>query len=86
MEKEIDTMNEVLPSMKHFILPGGHVAVSTAHVCRTVCRRAERICVLMKENNLFIEPIVLIYLNRLSDYLFVLSRFIGHELNVREIA
>lgn len=86
LEKEIDTMNEVLPSMKHFILPGGHVAVSTAHVCRTVCRRAERICVLMKENNLFIEPIVLIYLNRLSDYLFVLSRFIGHELNVREIA
>ncbi|MBN8836439.1 MAG: cob(I)yrinic acid a,c-diamide adenosyltransferase [Sphingobacteriia bacterium] len=86
LEKEIDAMNNVLAPMKSFVLPGGHVAVSTAHICRTVCRRAERTCVLMQENNLFIEPIVLIYLNRLSDYLFVLSRFIAHELHVVEIA
>ena len=85
LENEIDKMNEVLPAMKNFILPGGHVAVSTAHICRCVCRRAERICVNMQENNSFVEPLVIIYLNRLSDYLFVLARFIGHQLNVKEI-
>ena len=85
LEKEIDTMNEVLPVMKNFILPGGHVAVSTAHICRCVCRRAERICVSMQENNLFVDPLVIKYLNRLSDYLFVLARFIAHQLGVEEI-
>ncbi|HEX9511039.1 MAG TPA: cob(I)yrinic acid a,c-diamide adenosyltransferase [Puia sp.] len=85
LEKEIDRMNEVLPEMKSFILPGGHVVVSTAHIARCVCRRAERICVHMQENQLFIEPIVLKYLNRLSDYLFVLARWAGHMLNAPEI-
>ncbi len=85
LEKEIDRMNEVLPDMKSFILPGGHVAVSTAHITRCVCRRAERICVQMQEQQLFIEPVVLKYLNRLSDYLFVLARWIGHVLNAPEI-
>ncbi|HLK30917.1 MAG TPA: cob(I)yrinic acid a,c-diamide adenosyltransferase [Puia sp.] len=85
LEKEIDAMNEVLPVMKHFILPGGHVAVSTAHIARCVCRRAERICVNMQENNLFVEPLVIKYINRLSDYLFVLSRFIAHLLKVEEV-
>jgi cob(I)alamin adenosyltransferase len=85
LEKEIDRMNEVLPEMKSFILPGGHVAVSTAHIARCVCRRAERICVHMQEEQLFIEPIVLKYLNRLSDYLFVLARWAGHILNAPEI-
>jgi len=85
LEKEIDRMNEVLPDMKSFILPGGHVAVSTAHIARCVCRRAERICVQMQEEQLFIEPVVLKYLNRLSDYLFVLARWIGHVLNAPEI-
>ena len=85
LEKEIDAMNEVLPTMKHFILPGGHIAVSTAHVARCVCRRAERICVNMQESDLFIEPLVIKYLNRLSDYLFVLARFIAHQLKVEEI-
>ena len=85
LEKEIDRMNEVLPDMKSFILPGGHVAVSTAHIARCVCRRAERICVRMQEEELFIEPVVLKYLNRLSDYLFVLARWIGQELNAPEI-
>ena len=86
LENEIDKMNEVLPEMKNFILPGGHVAVSTAHVARCVCRRAERLCVSMKEHNSFVEPLVIKYLNRLSDYLFVLARYICHILHVQEIA
>lgn len=86
LEREIDKMNEVLPPMKNFILPGGHLAVSSAHVARCVCRRAERICVAMQENNDFIDLLVLKYLNRLSDYLFVLARYIGHLLNAEEIA
>ncbi|MFT3910554.1 MAG: cob(I)yrinic acid a,c-diamide adenosyltransferase [Ferruginibacter sp.] len=85
LENEIDKMNETLPAMKSFILSGGHPAVSTTHVVRCVCRRAERICVHMQEENLFIEPLVIKYLNRLSDYLFVLARYIGHLLNVQEV-
>jgi cob(I)alamin adenosyltransferase len=86
LEREIDKMNEVLPPMKNFILPGGHLAVSTAHVARCVCRRGERICVAMQENDDFIDPLVLKYLNRLSDYLFVLARYTGHLLKAEEIA
>lgn len=85
LEKEIDKMNEKLPEMKHFILPGGHVAVSTIHITRCVCRRAERWCVNMQEQNLFVEPLIIKYLNRLSDYLFVLARYIGYLLQVKEI-
>jgi cob(I)alamin adenosyltransferase len=85
LENEIDKMNEDLEEMKSFILPGGHVAISTAHVTRCVCRRAERICVNMQENNLFVEPLVIKYLNRLSDYLFVLARYIGHLLDVADV-
>jgi cob(I)alamin adenosyltransferase len=85
LENEIDKMNEELEDMKSFILPGGHVAISTAHVTRCVCRRAERICVNMQENDLFVEPLVIKYLNRLSDYLFVLARYIGHLLRVQDI-
>ena len=86
LEKEIDRMNTVLPEMKFFILPGGHVAVSTAHIGRCVCRRAERLCVNMQQHELFIEPLIIKYLNRLSDYLFVLARYIGHQLHVSEVA
>jgi cob(I)alamin adenosyltransferase len=86
LELEIDKMNETLPAMKHFILPGGHLAVSTTHVARCVCRRAERICVAMHERNEFVDLLVLKYLNRLSDYLFVLARFIGHAVHAEEIA
>ncbi len=86
LEREIDTMNDVLPIMKFFVLPGGHTAVSTAHVTRCVCRRAERCCVNMQEHELFVDPLVIKYLNRLSDYLFVLGRLISHELQVTEIA
>lgn len=85
LEQEIDAMNEKLPSMKSFILPGGDMVVSTTHVARCVCRRTERLCVNMQENDLFIEPLIIKYLNRLSDYLFVLARYIGLLLNVAEI-
>ena len=85
LEREIDHMNEALPAMKFFVLPGGHVAVSTAHITRCVCRRAERLCVSMQEHEIFVEPLVIKYLNRLSDYLFILARYIGHINNVKEI-
>lgn len=85
LEQEIDRMMEALPVMKHFILPGGHVAVSHTHVARCICRRAERICVEMQESGMPVEPLVIKYLNRLSDYLFVLARFAGHLLQVEEI-
>ena len=85
LETEIDKMNEELPPMKSFILPGGHVAVSTAHVTRCICRRAERLCVNMQQHELFVDPLVIKYLNRLSDYLFVLARYAGHLLKVEEI-
>ncbi len=86
LEKEIDRMNEVLTPMKFFILPGGHVAISSTHVARCVCRRAERLCVNMQEHELFVDPLVIKYINRLSDYLFVLSRYVAHLLKVEEIA
>jgi cob(I)alamin adenosyltransferase len=86
LEQEIDSMNTVLSPMKSFILPGGHISISTAHIVRCVCRRAERKCVNMMEQDLFVEPLVVKYLNRLSDYLFILARFIAHELKVEEIA
>lgn len=84
LEQEMDGMNEQMPVMKSFILPGGHVAVSTTHVARCVCRRAERCCVNMLEHGMPVEPIVIKYLNRLSDYLFVLARYTGHLLGVPE--
>ena len=85
LEKEMDKMNEVLAPMKNFILPGGHVAVSSAHIARCVCRRAERLCVGMSEHDNFVEPLVIKYLNRLSDYLFVLSRYVARIYNAKEI-
>ncbi|MEO6547348.1 MAG: cob(I)yrinic acid a,c-diamide adenosyltransferase [Ferruginibacter sp.] len=85
LETEIDSMNNLLPPMKHFILPGGHPAVSTTHIARCVCRRAERLCVNMQEHEMFIDPLVIKYVNRLSDYLFVLSRYTAHLLSVEEV-
>jgi cob(I)alamin adenosyltransferase len=85
LEKEIDKMSEVLPAMKSFILPGGHIAVSTLHVARCVCRRAERCCVRMQKKEMEIESLIVKYLNRLSDYLFVLARFAAHQLETEEI-
>jgi cob(I)alamin adenosyltransferase len=85
LETEIDEMNEVLKPMKSFILPGGSMAVSSAHIARCVCRRAERNCVNMLEHEMFIDPLVIKYLNRLSDHLFVLARFIAHLSGVSEV-
>ncbi|MGC4037219.1 MAG: cob(I)yrinic acid a,c-diamide adenosyltransferase [Chitinophagaceae bacterium] len=85
LESEIDRMNEVLPPMKNFILPGGHPTVSHLHVARCICRRAERRCVELELQKEEVEPIVLKYLNRLSDYLFVLARYVTHLLKAEEI-
>lgn len=86
LELAIDKMNAVLPVMKSFILPGGHTSVSSLHIARCVCRRAERICVHMQEEQMYIEPLVIQYINRLSDYLFMLSRYTGHLMGAPEIA
>jgi cob(I)alamin adenosyltransferase len=86
LEKEIDKMNEVLAPMKSFILPGGHATISQIHITRCVCRRAERCCVRLELESLEVEQVILKYLNRLSDYLFVLARYAAHLLNTQEIA
>ncbi|MCB2221054.1 MAG: cob(I)yrinic acid a,c-diamide adenosyltransferase [Bacteroidetes bacterium] len=83
LENEIDKMNEVLPELRSFILPGGHVAVSYCHVCRTICRRAERLTIKLSEHYP-VDERILKYLNRLSDYFFVLARKIGLDLNAPE--
>jgi len=85
LELAMDAMNEVLAPMKSFIIPGGHQAISTAHIARCVCRRAERWCVNMQEEDLFVETLVIKYLNRLSDYLFTLARYIGHLNGVADL-
>jgi len=85
LEHEIDVMNEVLPEMRSFILPGGNLAASTCHVARCVCRRAERICVAMQQQDEPVPELVIKYINRLSDYLFVLARYIGHINNTPEV-
>jgi cob(I)alamin adenosyltransferase len=81
LEQEIDAMNENLPAMTHFVLPGGHQAVSYCHIARCICRRAERITVQLSEEVL-INGDVLKYLNRLSDYLFVLARKLTYDNNI----
>ncbi len=78
LEQRIDEMNESLPEMRSFIIPGGSLASSTCHVARCVCRRAERICVGMMEHQEPIPDLIVRYLNRLSDFLFVLARYIAH--------
>jgi cob(I)alamin adenosyltransferase len=85
LEKEMDQMDTELPTMKHFILPGGLPSVSFMHIARCVCRRAERTCVNLKETSGRVNPLVIKYLNRLSDYLFMLSRFTLMQNNVPEI-
>ncbi|WP_224489445.1 cob(I)yrinic acid a,c-diamide adenosyltransferase [Robertkochia flava] len=84
LEKAIDRMEEDLPMMTHFILPGGHPIVSYCHLARTVCRRAERRATHLYENEPF-EKVVIRYLNRLSDYLFVLARKLTKDHNAEEV-
>jgi len=83
LEKEMDRMNETLPELRHFILPGGSNTISYCHIARCVCRRAERLSVHLAEESTVDEK-VNIYLNRLSDYLFTLARKVGHDDNVPE--
>lgn len=85
LEGLIDEMNEVLPEMRSFILPGGQLAASTCHVARCVCRRAERICVSMQEQQEQVPELIVRYLNRLSDFLFVLARYISHINGVEDL-
>jgi len=85
LENEMDKMDEQLPSLKHFILPGGHTTVSVCHLCRTVCRRAERLTVALVQSGEPVEALALQYLNRLSDYFFLLARFLSKELEVEEV-
>jgi cob(I)alamin adenosyltransferase len=80
LENQIDSMESALPALKNFILPGGHPTVSYCNIARTVCRRAERLVVALNA-----DPLSIIYLNRLSDYLFVLGRKIGQDLGVQEV-
>ena len=84
LEKEIDRMNESLPELKNVILPGGHPVVSYCHLARCVCRRAERLSVHLKSES-EVPELIIIYLNRLSDYLFVLARKLAQDLGAPEI-
>ncbi|MGB2760744.1 MAG: cob(I)yrinic acid a,c-diamide adenosyltransferase [Maribacter stanieri] len=84
LETSIDQMDGQLPQMTHFILPGGHTTVSYCHIARTVCRRAERISTLLYQSEPF-DKNVLSFINRLSDYLFVLARKLSYDLQAKEI-
>jgi cob(I)alamin adenosyltransferase len=81
LESWIDDMDKILKPLQHFILPSGHVLISNTHICRTICRRAERRVVEISHDQ---RDIIIIYLNRLSDFLFVLSRYIAHKENAEE--
>ncbi|MEC3907325.1 cob(I)yrinic acid a,c-diamide adenosyltransferase [Tamlana sp. 2201CG12-4] len=84
LEVEMDKMNAALPPMSHFVLPGGHQTVSFCHIARCICRRAERLATALNDITP-VEPNTLIYLNRLSDFLFVLARKLTHDLKANEI-
>ncbi|MBA9075587.1 cob(I)yrinic acid a,c-diamide adenosyltransferase [Rufibacter quisquiliarum] len=84
LEEQMDLLDQHLPALRNFILPGGHQAVSFCHVARSVCRRAERLAIALQEES-HVDDLVVKYLNRLSDFLFVLSRAISFELGVKEI-
>ncbi len=83
LEDEIDQMNEELPTLNSFILPGGHPVVSHCHIARCICRRAERITIELSDNH-YVDMLAVKYLNRLSDYLFVLARKFARDLNAPE--
>lgn len=83
IENEIDKLDQELPPMRNFVLPGGHVAISTIHIARCICRRAERKCITL-QRELEISGIIIAFLNRLSDYLFVLARKKTLDLKVKE--
>jgi cob(I)alamin adenosyltransferase len=84
LEQQMDAFDATLPPLRHFILPGGHPVVSYTHLCRTVCRRAERAVVALHRDQP-VSELALRYLNRLSDYFFVLGRHLGAELGAPEV-
>jgi cob(I)alamin adenosyltransferase len=84
LENWMDEMDKLLPEMKFFVLPGGHSTVSYCHIARCICRRAERVIVTLKESD-FVAELVYKYINRLSDYLFVLSRKLAQDLQAVEV-
>lgn len=84
LETSMDVMDDALPELRAFVLPGGHESVSFCHLARTVCRRAERLVITLDETSP-VDPFVIQYLNRLSDYLFMLSRKMAQDLNVEEV-
>ncbi|MGM9512587.1 cob(I)yrinic acid a,c-diamide adenosyltransferase [Larkinella sp. GY13] len=84
LEKAMDEMDAALPELRAFVLPGGHQSVSFCHLARTVCRRAERLVIALNDEKP-VDPLVIQYLNRLSDYLFVLSRKMTQELGAEEV-
>src|SRR6478735_6484257 len=83
LENQIDEMDALLPPMKSFVLPGGHPSVSFGHVARTVCRRAERLVIALDQQEK-VDTLIIKYINRLSDYLFVLCRMMTQELGAPE--
>ncbi|WP_242927711.1 cob(I)yrinic acid a,c-diamide adenosyltransferase [Pontibacter vulgaris] len=85
LEQEIDKYTAEVPPLRSFVLPGGHQSVSFCHVARCVCRRAERLVIRLQEESQ-VDDLVVIYLNRLSDYLFALCRLMTHELKAEEVA
>jgi len=84
LEKQIDEINALVPEMKSFVLPGGHVNISYCHIARCVCRRAEREVLRLAENEK-VEDVLIVYLNRLSDFLFMLSRWLVQDLKATEM-
>lgn len=84
LENEIDQMEKNLAPMTHFILPGGHPTVSYCHISRTICRRVERLLSQLNESAT-VDPLILSYINRLSDFLFVLARKLSSDLQAEEI-
>lgn len=84
LEREMDAMDVLLPPLRNFVLPGGHPAVSHCHVARCVCRRAERLVIRLSEAS-SVDGLIIRYLNRLSDYLFVLSRLMAQDLQAEQI-
>ena len=84
LEDAIDAMDVTLPPLREFVLPGGHPAVSYCHLARTVCRRAERLVIALHADAP-VEELIITYLNRLSDYLFVLSRAMAQELGAEQV-
>lgn len=85
LEQQIDTLDGSVPEQRTFILPGGSIGAAHAHVARTVCRRAEREILNLADTGEAVAPIVLTYINRLSDYLFILARYINHFTGTPDI-